>query len=211
AQNLYVSGVERGRTGPDGSRVESKVWSKLWQPNRMDSRQVMIHRGALGHGVSYLVNEHATNPLTGEETLRMRGVSAMNGVCLWRDPVNDEFPEYAMELIEESSHNFVDRRVIRVFHDGRVFELRGDFKSQEQLENGKADWTFIDAGSYRSDVVPWVRFTNDLDLEGRVTGEVVPFIPLLKRIDQDTFDRLIVQRFGSWKIRTVAGMKQPSN
>src|SRR5690606_36161671 len=108
-------------------------------------------------------------------------------------------------------HNFVDRRVIRVFHDGRVFELRGDFKSQEQLENGKADWTFIDAGSYRSDVVPWVRFTNDLDLEGRVTGEVVPSIPLLKRIDQDTFDRLIVQRFGSWKIRTVAGMKQPSN
>lgn len=211
SQNLYVSGIDRGRAASDGSRVESQVWNRIWQPNRMDSRQIMIHRGALGHGVSYIVNDHGTDWLTGKETLRMRGVSALNGVCLWRDPANDEFPEYAMELLDESTHNFIEKRVIRIWHGGRIYELAGDFKSTEALETGKADWEFISPGEYRSDVIPWVRFTNDLDLDGRVTGEVVPFIPLLKRIDQDTFDRLIVQRFGSWKIRTVAGMKQPDN
>ena len=54
-----------------------------------------------------------------------------------------------------------------------------------------------------------VCFRNRTDLDGNVQGEVIPFIPLAKRIDQDTFDRLIVQRFGSWKIRTIAGIKQP--
>jgi hypothetical protein len=45
-----------------------------------------------------------------------------------------------------------------------------------------------------------------MDLEGRTAGEVEPFIPLLGRIDQTGFDRLVVQRFASWVVRTIAGM-----
>jgi hypothetical protein len=31
------------------------------------------------------------------------------------------------------------------------------------------------------------------------------------RIDQTTFDRLLIQRFQSWKVRTVSGMTLPDN
>lgn len=55
-------------------------------------------------------------------------------------------------------------------------------------------------------VCPVVRFTNRLDLEGRVAGEIEPFIPVLGKIDQTSFDRLVVQRFASWIVRTIAGM-----
>jgi hypothetical protein len=38
---------------------------------------------------------------------------------------------------------------------------------------------------------------------------VEPFIPLAGRIDQTVFDRLVVQRFASWVVRTIAGMSPP--
>jgi hypothetical protein len=54
-----------------------------------------------------------------------------------------------------------------------------------------------------------VRFANQLDLEGRADGEVEPFIPVAARINQTVFDRLVVQRFGSWVVRTISGMAKP--
>jgi hypothetical protein len=58
-------------------------------------------------------------------------------------------------------------------------------------------------------VCPVVRFTNHLDLRGRASGDIEPIIPMLGGIDQTKFDRLVVQRFGSWKVRTIAGMAKP--
>jgi len=55
-------------------------------------------------------------------------------------------------------------------------------------------------------VCPVVRYTNRFDLEGRSAGEIEPFIPVLGKIDQTSFDRLVVQRFASWIVRTIAGM-----
>src|SRR5690606_39397493 len=53
---------------------------------------------------------------------------------------------------------------------------------------------------------PIVRYCNRVDLEGRVAGEIEPFLSVLGRIDQTTFDRLVVQRFATWVVRTIAGM-----
>jgi hypothetical protein len=38
---------------------------------------------------------------------------------------------------------------------------------------------------------------------------IEPVLPILRRVDQDLFDRLIVQRFGAWKVRYIAGMAKP--
>src|SRR5437868_14359354 len=58
-------------------------------------------------------------------------------------------------------------------------------------------------------VCPVVRYTAHLDLRGRATGDIEPIIPVLGRIDQTTFDRLVVQRFASFIVRTVTGMAKP--
>jgi hypothetical protein len=50
-----------------------------------------------------------------------------------------------------------------------------------------------------------------MDLDGRATGEIEAILPMLSRIDQNTFDRLIVQRFGAWKVRYIAGMAKPAD
>jgi hypothetical protein len=58
-------------------------------------------------------------------------------------------------------------------------------------------------------VCPVVRYSPDLDLDGRACGVVEPHIPLAKRIDKTTYDRLLTQHYNSWKVRTAAGMAEP--
>jgi hypothetical protein len=75
----------------------------------------------------------------------------------------------------------------------------------------RKDWTYISYEEHPLKVPPVARCVNRLDLDGKATGEIEPVIPLLRRIDQDTMDRLVVQRFGAWKIRYIAGMARPSS
>ena len=67
----------------------------------------------------------------------------------------------------------------------------------------------FDAREHNLGRCPVVRFSNQMDLEGRTPGEVEPLIPVAARIDQTVFDRLVVQRFSSWVVRTISGMAQP--
>jgi hypothetical protein len=71
------------------------------------------------------------------------------------------------------------------------------------------DWTYISHETHTAGVTPVVRYAKELDLDGRAIGAIEPVLPLLRRIDQGTFDRLIVQRFGAWKIRYVTGLAKP--
>src|SRR5690606_19062510 len=70
---------------------------------------------------------------------------------------------------------------------------------------------FIDFREHNMGFTPVVRYANMLDLDGRLDGEVEPFIPLAKRIDKTVFDRLMTQHFNSWRVRTVAGMAEPDS
>ena len=58
---------------------------------------------------------------------------------------------------------------------------------------------------------PIIWFANNLDLAGESRSDIAPFIPLASWIDQDTFDRLVVQRFGAWRVRYITGMAKPTD
>lgn len=60
-------------------------------------------------------------------------------------------------------------------------------------------------------VTPVVRFANQIDLEGRVTGEVDPFIPTAARINKTSYDRLLSQHFTAWQVRTISGIDLPED
>ena len=60
-----------------------------------------------------------------------------------------------------------------------------------------------------SGVCPVVRYANMLDLEGRASGEVEPFISLAARINRTSYDRMVTQHYSSWKVRTISGMAEP--
>lgn len=190
---LYVEGY-RGR----GQGDDALPWS-WWQANRLDGRQIAVHEAAVAYGLAYATVLPGEDYL-GEPMPVIRGVSPRQMIAFYEDPANDDWPAYALRI--EGAK--VDGKLgwsIRLYDDESVHYL--------QAKADGSGLTWIEKRAHGLNVCPVVRFANRLDLEGRADGEVEPFIPLLGRIDQTAFDRLVVQRFASWKVRTVTGMAPP--
>lgn len=187
AQTLYVEGYRRPKAPED-----SDGWD-IWQANGMDARQVAIFRASLGYGAAYgTVLPGRT--LAGESMPQMRGVSPREMVAFYEDPAWDDWPVYALR-VRRQGPGFD----LTLFDDTYVHQLRVSDLSDRPIYVGEPT-------AHGAGVAPVVRYANRLDLEGRLTGEIEPYIPLLGRIDQTVFDRLVVQRFGAWIVRTIAGM-----
>jgi len=157
-----------------------------WQRNRMPSRQRAIHRAALAYGYAY------TTVMPGDSGAVIRGYSPRNMYAVYADPVEDEYPMYYIRVVgnryvvvdEEAVYTLVDQ-------DGRLQYVTHDL--------------------HGAGVTPAIRYSNQIDLEGRTPGEVEPFIPIAKRINKTTFDRLLIQHHSSWKIRTATGLDMPTD
>ena len=202
AQSLFVEGYRHGNDAEN-----SPVWDKIWQPNGNDARQIGVHRGALNHGVSYVSVIPGVAPFGGEKLSITRGISARKGIALFRDDPLDPEDEWPLLFIhvdqirDSQTHGIVER--MRIIDEEMIYTVDYDREDSERF-------TFVSEQRHGTGVVPVIRFANMLDLEGASMGEIEPVLPLLRRIDQDAFDRLIVQRYQSWQIRTVTGMEKPS-
>lgn len=189
AQEMYVEGYRRADDPND-----KEPW-RAWQVNGMDSRQIPLHRAALGYGEAYtLVLPGATT--LGEQIAKITPISPRRGLAFWLDPAEDDWPTYFLRVDGQR-----DGWWIRLYDDENVWTY--------QTKSDGSGLEFITYDTHGIGVVPVVRFANQLDLEGRTPGEVEPFIPIMGRIDQTTFDRLLIQRHASWKVRTIAGMTLP--
>lgn len=186
AQTLYVEGFRRPDAPEDGSG-----W-RLWQANSMDRRQIAVHRAVLTYGLAYgTVMPGET--MTGEPIPVMRGVSPREMLAVYDDPASDDWPLHAMRVRNSGDHYKIDLFDSMIVHH---FEMEGHYGTPEYQG-------FTEHGMMKP---PVVRYANRFDLEGRSAGEIEPFIPILGKIDQTSFDRLVVQRFASWVVRTIAGM-----
>lgn len=190
AQALYVDGYFTPESSDD--ELTSTPW-ELWNSNDLDGRQGAIHRAALAYGQSYATALPGRKP-DGTKTAVLRGVSPRKMLAFYADPAEDDWPVYVIRV-----DGVGDKRKIRVYDNEVIYTLSSDAGTV----------TLDGAGAHEVGVCPVVRYSNMLDLDGRTDGEVEPFIPLAKRIDKTTYDRLLVQHFNSWKVRTVSGMAEP--
>ena len=193
AQALYVDGYR-----PESGTENADAW-KWWQINGMDSRQIAIHRAALGYGLSYVTVLPGRDDF-GERMPAMRGVSPRRMITFYNEPEHDDWPTFALQATPAKVKG-AKGWALKVFDDTSVYYLNCDA--------GGVSPEYIEFRSHGLNVCPVVRYANQMDLEGRAPGEVEPFIPILMRIDQTTFDRLVVQRFASWIVRTISGMSKP--
>lgn len=189
AQALYVDGYRTPESGDN-----ARAW-EAWQRNDYDARQVQIHRAAVGYGYAFSTILPGTRPDGGPGAV-MRGVSPRKMQAVYADPVEDDWPVYAIrvEKVGDTFH-------VRVYDDEDEHFLT--------TANPGDRWAYVRSRRHGVGVCPVVRYANSLDLDGRTDGEVEPYIPLAKRINKTAFDRLMTQHFSSWKVRTVAGMAEP--
>lgn len=152
-----------------------------WFRNRMQSRQRAIHHAACGYGYAY------TTVMPGDNGAVIRGYSPRDMYAVYQDPVVDEYPEFAIR--KRGDHYLLI--------DSEAVHTLG-------MENGQL--VYISHEIHGVGIVPVVRYSNAIDLEGRMPGEVEPYIGVAKRINQTTNDRMLVQHHNSWKVRTATGL-----
>jgi hypothetical protein len=199
-QNAELTGMRM-----PGSEKNMTGW-RTWQRNGMDAKQPRLYRGSCAHGVAFIWAEKSKDPLSGEVMSKYHLASAADMACFY-NPDDDEWPEIALLATPTSTALGVqDGWAVRVFDSERVYFLqcKGDGWDVR-------DWSFIDSREHGASICPVVRYAPNIDIMGRTNSDLMGMVPLLARIDQDTFDRLIVQRFGAWKIRWIAGMIKPTS
>lgn len=198
AQTLSV--IDQRKTS---SGESTQTFTHTWRPNSMLSRQRAIYRAALAHNLSYASTLPGKRPHTDAPMPIVRGLSATKTAAFYDDEAADDFARFAMWGELQTPKSGDPYMAIRIYDEDATYYLTCDQFGDRM--------TFISREVHGVGVTPIHRFAPRLDLDGYAIGEIEPFLPLLHRLDQDIFDRLIVQRFNSWKVRYVAGMTKPKN
>lgn len=196
-QTAYVDGVRL----PD-STDNLEVWA-TWQRNLMDRKQIALYRAAIGHGAAYNVVMPGKDALTGDKMARWTPRSALRTTAFYDDD-DDEWAALAIDALPYQDESGTGWNV--TLYDETAEHHLTCKNDGTELK----DWRYIDYEEHPCKVTPVALYTHAQDLDGKSSGAIEPIIPILRRIDQTTFDRMIVQRFGAWKVRYIAGMAKPS-
>lgn len=202
AQALDVEGY---RTQNDD---DSALW-QVWQANGMDSKQTGLYEAALTTGVAYLtvlptVSSRGRRP-AGMPEWRPYSSAEMTA---YYESAFDEWPVYAVAA--EKAPRWMRERGeetwrVTLFDNTHIY-----FLTQSTRGGG---WVTVLDGvrPHGLNRPPVVRYINRQTITGRAIGEVEPYIAAASRIDQDVFDRLVVQRFGAWRVRYATGLVNPAS
>lgn len=198
AQAMYVDGYQ----SPESDKAKLKpVWD-TWLANGMQKHQVAIHRAALGYGYSYVRVTPGVTP-SGKPRAYIRGVSPKECLCLYDDPAVDDFPRLALQVKwERKAGKLTGGATLYLFDSTTMWTI------QYGIESG---FELLKSQPHGSDVVPFVRYTNMLDLDGNAPGEIDLNIKTASRIDKTVYDRLVAQHFASWKQRWIVGLAAPGD
>lgn len=188
AQALYMDGYR-----PAGGDDNAAAWD-IWQANRMDARQHGLHRASLKYGISYNV------VLPGKPQPVITPKSPKRMTAFYEDPVDDEWPEFA---VEETIRNGLkgQTRSVRLYDDTHRHILEEDLNPGGKL-------LFVRSEEHSLGVCPVVRYLgcDDLDGEDGLRGEVEPLFEMQDQLNSTTFNLLMAQQYSAFRQRYVSGM-----
>jgi hypothetical protein len=196
AQNLFVDGYR-----PEKSDKNAKAW-EYWQANRMDRGQHGLHRAVAKYGVAYVV---ALPGRLGDQDMPViTPKSPRRLTAFYADPVEDEWPVYAIETKIENVAPGKRQRVVLLYDDQARYRLTGSVDSRIlRLAEGPDAVMKHGLG-----VCPVVRYLSGDDLDGDdcLRGEVEPLFDQQDQLNMSTFNLLMAQHYGAFRQRYAAGM-----
>lgn len=190
AQQMILEGVA------SGEKDTSRMWAP-WERNGMPSREFALYEAAVGYGIAYATVLPGVDR-SGQGSAVIQPMSPRDLFAVYGDPVVDEWPMYALRTIPQPRS---------VVHYRLMDEESVHFVARE--ETGRL--VYIEEQRHGVGVTPVVRYANDMDLEGRTPGEVDRFKGLAARYEKTTNDRMLIQHYNSWRIRTATGLEEPGS
>lgn len=183
SQAMYVDGY---RTATDMENLPA--WG-VWQRNRMDARQIGVHRAGLAYGSAYSV------VLPGEPVPVIRGASPRHLTAGYGD--DDDWPRYALEK-RRSGWRLLDETSV---YDLAIKNASDPGGADVEIQRvARHDMTHVG-----QPVCPVVRYRETNDLDSDVLGLIEPNIPLQDQINITTFGLLVAQHYGAFKQRYIIG------
>lgn len=197
AQSLFVDGYR-----PERSDKNAKAWT-YWQANRMDGRQHGLHRATLKYGVAY--NLVLPGRMADQSMPVITPKSPRRLTAFYEDPVDDEWPLFAVEVKAENVAPGKTRNVVHLYDDTSRYRLVGDPDRRDKLKVADGDDAISD---HNLGVCPVVRYLNGDDLDGDdcVRGEVEPLFDMQDQLNSTTFGRMMAEQFAAFRQRYVSGM-----
>lgn len=190
AQQMILEGVT------SGDREMARMWGP-WERNGLPSREGALYEAALGYGLAYGVATPGVDA-DGAPSAVLRFHSPRDLYVVYTDPVEDEWPLYALRTINQpggaAHYRLIDEEAVH-------------YVSRE--ETGRL--AYIERRDHDTGVAPVVRYANHLDLEGRAPGEVDKFKCVASRFEKTTNDRLLIQHYNSWRVKTATGLDEPGS
>jgi hypothetical protein len=181
----------------DGYATESEgnaqiVWG-VWQRNRMDRRQLGVHRAAASYGVSYVTVMPGDNGVP-----VLRAVSPRKMTALYGD--DPDWPRFALEQRDDG--------VWRLYDSTHTYDLRRGKRSvRSSGGGGRRAVTFEmipgTEAPHEQDVTPVVRYVSDEDLDNAVHGDVEPLFPLQDTINLLSFHQLMGSHYTAHGRRVI--------
>lgn len=180
AERLRVDGIK-----PDSGEPSTDArWWSWWQASGLDARQQLVYRDALALADGYvLVTPNGDMP-------RLTVESPLN---LYVDLRDDDplLVDVAVKRVGKMGWLYTDEAIWHLVKNDRSvlgWDIAGD-----PVVHGMGE-------------CPLVRFPNRLDSAGRSQSELAEVAATQARINQTLFDRLLVQKFASWRILGVTGI-----
>lgn len=205
-QTCFVDSIRRGAPELDfgmepddydpmkDESLELSPEMKSWQENRMDVRQTTFTRGLGTYGV---INALTRRDRKGRP--RYEAYSPQRSVCLFEDWVNGYEPDYFL-IVRHGELDPGAAKIISLFDS--QFEYAIEYSDEDEIH-------IRDFWEHGNSECPGTRMALQMDLEGRPLGLVEPVFDIQDQVNQTNLDLLIVQTYGSFKVKTVTGMAPP--
>lgn len=190
AQQLIVDGYKKS-----GSTENAKAW-ETWIRNDMAKQQFTLNRDILTYGYSYVKVTDSEDPLTGESMSSLRVKSPRNVFAVYEDPYMDDWPKYVLERQPNGQYWWWSDE---------------DYVVLDMPDSSPGEFRIVSVEEHDYGLVPFVRYVNDIDDDGRCWGDVEPVIEVARRVDKTKFDVLLTQHFTGFMVRWATGLQQPDN
>jgi hypothetical protein len=181
-QSMYVDGYRAPNT-----KGEAPAW-EVWQRNRMDARQIGVHRATITYGVAY------TSVLPGSPVPVIKGHSPRDLTTVYGEA--EDWPVWALERRRSAS---AGKALFRLFDDEYAYWL----EAEDSGPGGRV--AFKNFEQHGTGVVPFVRFLARSDLDAGIRSELEDLIYLQDQIDLTTFGLLVVQHYGAFPQKWITG------
>ncbi|MGX1932051.1 phage portal protein [Microbacterium resistens] len=178
AQGCIVSGY-----------TNTELWERVWRANGMDGRQEVVTRDAVGFSRGFV----AVLPGADTDSVVMRPMSALDTYAVYDDPW-DDYPQYVL-------HRRKPRSAGKPFWQGEWMLV--DSEAIYRFKGTPAAPIETKVEAHGMEFAPVVGVSNTLD--ATPISSIADKVPVYKRIVDATFTLQMLQRYGAFPQKWMAG------